>query len=60
MRIVEQVVEYLNSGVVINAVNMPALSPEQFRAIGPYLALAERLGNFASYIAAGNPQAPCA
>jgi D-3-phosphoglycerate dehydrogenase len=57
VRIVAQVVEYLNSGVVINAVNMPALSPEQFRAVGPYLALAERLGNFASYIAEGNPKA---
>ncbi len=57
VRIVEQVVEYLKNGVVINAVNMPAMSPEQFRAVGPYLALAERLGNFASYIATGNPKA---
>jgi D-3-phosphoglycerate dehydrogenase len=57
VRIVEQVIEYLKNGVVINAVNMPALSPEQFKAVAPYLALAERLGNFASYIAAGNPKA---
>jgi D-3-phosphoglycerate dehydrogenase len=57
VRIVEQVVEYLNSGVVINAVNMPALSPDQYRSLGPYIALAERLGTFASYIAVGNPKA---
>ena len=36
VRIAEQVVEYLQSGVAINAVNMPALSPEQYRTLGPY------------------------
>ena len=56
VRIAEQVVEYLKNGVAINAVNMPALSPEQYRALGPYMTLAERLGNFAAHIAAGNPQ----
>ena len=60
VRIAEQVVEYLKNGVAINAVNMPALSPEQYRALGPYAALAERLGNFASHIASGNPQARAA
>jgi D-3-phosphoglycerate dehydrogenase len=55
VRIAEQVVEYLKSGVAINAVNMPALSPEQYRALGPYATLAERLGNFAAHIATGNP-----
>ncbi|HZT32561.1 MAG TPA: phosphoglycerate dehydrogenase [Bryobacteraceae bacterium] len=56
VRIAEQVVEYLKSGVAINAVNMPALSPEQYRALGPYISVAERLGNFAAHIAVGNPQ----
>ena len=32
VRIAEQMVEYLKNGVAINAVNMPALSPEQYRA----------------------------
>ena len=32
MRIAEQVVEYLKNGLALNAVNMPAMSPEQFRA----------------------------
>ena len=55
VRIAEQMVEYLTQGVAINAVNMPALSPEQYRNLGPYIEVAERLGNFASHIAAGNP-----
>jgi D-3-phosphoglycerate dehydrogenase / 2-oxoglutarate reductase len=54
--IAQQVVEYLTSGVALNAVNMPALSAEQYRALGPYAILAERLGNFAAYIADGNPR----
>ena len=55
VRIAEQVAEYLTNGVAINAVNMPALSPEQYRALGPYIALAERLGTFASFISDSNP-----
>jgi D-3-phosphoglycerate dehydrogenase len=56
VRIAEQVVEYLKNGIAINAINMPALSPEQYRALRPYAELAERLGNFAAHIAVGNPQ----
>ncbi len=56
VRIVEQVVQYLQNGIAINAVNMPALSPEQYRALGPYIALAEKLGAFATAISSGNPK----
>ena len=52
----EQIVEYLQNGVALNAVNMPALTPEQYKTLGPYSQLAERLGSFASYISNGNPQ----
>ena len=55
IRIVEQVIEYLKTGVAINAVNMPALTAEQYRALGPYVDLAERLGLFVSHVAIGNP-----
>lgn len=55
IRIAEQMVDYFRSGVALNAVNMPALTPEQFRTVGPYMTLAERLGCFASHIATGNP-----
>ncbi|MCL4402812.1 MAG: phosphoglycerate dehydrogenase [Acidobacteria bacterium] len=56
VRIAEQVVEYLKSGVAINAVNMPALSPDQYRTLEPYISMAGRLGQFAAYIASGNPK----
>ncbi len=57
VRIAEQVVEYLRSGVAINAVNMPSLAPEQYRALEPYISMADRLGQFAAYLATGNPKA---
>jgi D-3-phosphoglycerate dehydrogenase len=56
IRIAQQMVDYLVNGVAVNAVNMPALTPEQFKAVGPWLEVAERLGVFASYIADGNPK----
>jgi D-3-phosphoglycerate dehydrogenase len=46
----------LKSGIAINAVNMPALSPEQYRLLEPYISMAERLGDFAAHIASGNPR----
>ena len=57
VRIAEQVIEYLVTGVAINAVNMPALSPDQYKSLGPYVELAERLGNFAAHVSTGNPNA---
>jgi len=57
LRIVEQLIEYLLHGIAINAVNMPAVAPEQYRAVSPYIELAERLGRFAAFIAPDNPQA---
>jgi D-3-phosphoglycerate dehydrogenase / 2-oxoglutarate reductase len=56
VRIAEQICEYLRSGIAINAVNMPALTPEQYRVLGPYIALAERLGSLAAQIACCNPK----
>lgn len=54
IRIVEQMIEYLTSGIALNAVNMPALTAEQYRALGPYVNLSEKLGLFLSHIAPGN------
>jgi D-3-phosphoglycerate dehydrogenase len=55
VRIAEQVVEYLTHGMATNAVNMPPMSPEQFKALSPYATLADRLGNFAAHMATGHP-----
>jgi D-3-phosphoglycerate dehydrogenase len=54
IRIVEQMIDYLRNGVALAAVNMPALTAEEYRALGPYANLAERLGWFLSHIANGN------
>src|SRR5271166_5865808 len=50
-----QVRDYLMEGVIRNAVNLPALSPEQYRRVRPYLALAEQLGSLVSQAAATRP-----
>jgi D-3-phosphoglycerate dehydrogenase len=57
VRIAEQLAEYLRSGIAINAVNMPALTPEQYKVVEPYIALAEKLGAFAAQISTGSPLA---
>jgi D-3-phosphoglycerate dehydrogenase len=56
VRIAEQIVQFLRQGVALNALNAPAMTSEQYRTVGPYAALAERLGTFAAYVANGNPR----
>jgi D-3-phosphoglycerate dehydrogenase / 2-oxoglutarate reductase len=50
-----QVRDYLAEGIIRNAVNLPALSADQYRRVRPYLALAERLGSLVSQAAATRP-----
>lgn len=54
-QVAAQVRDYLVEGVIRNAVNLPTLSPEQYRRVRPYLALAERLGSLVSQAAATRP-----
>ena len=49
-RIAEQVRDYLLSGAVRNAVNMPSISPDEFKKLEPYLQLGEKLGNFVAQL----------
>jgi D-3-phosphoglycerate dehydrogenase / 2-oxoglutarate reductase len=44
--IAQQVRDYLVDGLIRNAVNMPSLTPDQYRRLRPYLDLGERLGAF--------------
>lgn len=46
VQIAEQVLAYLTTGVVQNAVNFPSLSYEEYTALSPYIELGERLGTF--------------
>src|SRR5271154_3549932 len=50
-----QVKDYLADGLIRNAVNLPALSADQYRRVRPYLALAERLGSLVSQAVSPRP-----
>ncbi len=48
-----QVKEYLKSGVIQNAVNVPSVSHEEYAEMQPYVVLAERLGSFLAQVSDG-------
>ncbi|HEY4838235.1 MAG TPA: phosphoglycerate dehydrogenase, partial [Candidatus Acidoferrales bacterium] len=48
--IAQQVSDFLTDGALRNAVNLPALSGEQYRRVRPWIDLAERLGSFLAQI----------
>src|SRR5215467_7150499 len=50
-----QIKDYLADGIIRNAVNLPALSADQYRRVRPYLELAERLGSLVSQASAARP-----
>src|SRR5436309_66887 len=50
-----QIKDYLAEGIIRNAVNLPALSADQYRRVRPYLELAGRLGSLVSQIAPSRP-----
>jgi D-3-phosphoglycerate dehydrogenase len=50
LQIAEQMADYLLSGAVVNALNMPSLSSEEAARLKPYLKLAEQLGSFAGQL----------
>ncbi|MGH9406096.1 MAG: phosphoglycerate dehydrogenase [Terriglobia bacterium] len=53
IRIAEQVRDYLLQGVARSAVNLPAMSPEEYKKIEPYLQLGEKLGSFVAQVVSG-------
>jgi D-3-phosphoglycerate dehydrogenase / 2-oxoglutarate reductase len=50
LQIAEQMADFLLTGAVANAVNMPSLSAEDARRLKPYTALAGQLGSFAGQL----------
>src|SRR5689334_5944064 len=50
-----QIRDYLKDGIIRNAVNLPALSADQYRRVRPYLELAERLGSLITQAAETRP-----
>lgn len=51
--IAEQIADYLSSGTIRNAVNVPSIPAELLSALGPYISLGEKLGSFQGQILTG-------
>ncbi len=54
LQVAEQMADYLVSGGVTNALNMPSLSAEEAPKLKPYMALAEQLGSLVGQLAHDN------
>jgi D-3-phosphoglycerate dehydrogenase len=54
IQVAEQMADYLVTGGVTNALNMPSLSAEEAPKLRPYMALAENLGSLVGQLAHGN------
>ncbi len=50
LQVAEQISDYLLTGAVTNALNMPSISAEEAQKVRPWIALAERLGAFAGQL----------
>jgi D-3-phosphoglycerate dehydrogenase / 2-oxoglutarate reductase len=50
LQIAEQMADFLLTGAIANAVNMPSLSAEEAARLKPYMVLAEQLGSFAGQL----------
>lgn len=50
LQVAEQISDYLKTGAITNALNMPSISAEDAPRLKPYLKLAEQLGDFAGQI----------
>lgn len=53
IEIAEKLRDYLHEGVILDAVNFPAIDREEYARVGPVMDLAERLGGFLGQIADG-------
>jgi len=53
VQVAEQIIAYLKSGTIINAVNVPAVSGELLQKIGPLLTLADRMGCLLAQVSTG-------
>ena len=50
IQVAEQMADYLVSGAVTNALNMPSISADEAPRLRPFIALAEKLGSFAGQL----------
>ncbi len=50
LQVAEQMADYLTTGAITNALNMPSLTAEEAHRLKPYMQLAEQLGSFAGQL----------
>jgi len=51
--VAQQIIAYLKTGTIINAVNVPSVTGELLTKLGPYLSLAERIGALQAQLSRG-------
>lgn len=54
--VADQIIQYLSSGTIINAVNVPSVTGEALEKVGPYIKLAEMVGTLQAQIIHGAPK----
>ncbi|HEY1961380.1 MAG TPA: phosphoglycerate dehydrogenase [Rhizomicrobium sp.] len=50
LQVAEQISDYLLTGAIVNALNMPAITAEEAQKVRPWITLAEKLGAFAGQL----------
>lgn len=50
LQVAEQISDFLLTGAVTNAINMPSISADDAKRMGPWIQLAEKLGAFAGQL----------
>ncbi len=50
LQVAEQISDYLLTGAITNALNMPSISAEEAQKVRPWISLAEKLGAFAGQL----------
>ncbi len=54
--VAEQIIDYLKNGTIVNAVNVPSVTGDLLKKIGPYLTLAEQMGCLQAQMIQGPPK----
>src|SRR5512141_3069724 len=50
LQVAEQIADYLLTGAIVNALNMPSISAQEAQLVRPWISLAEKLGAFAGQL----------
>ncbi len=50
LQVAEQISDYLLTGAIVNALNMPSISADEAKKVGPWISLAQNVGAFAGQL----------